>query len=190
MLKKLLPVLFVCMLAGAPAARAEVFGTAGILRPGNFAFGIEPSLTFNPSDFVLYLHGGLGLTRGIDLDLKLGLSSQISFGGDVEFSLIPDSARTPGLSFTAGVHGSDNFGMDAILLLSNRFATFSLYGALDADLEFVDNGTGGTEIVVPFYFDIGVAIPVSRQLEVLLEGNIAISSAAASGLSGGVMVYF
>jgi hypothetical protein len=190
MLKKLIPVLFVCLLGVAPAAQADVFGTAGILRPGGFAFGIEPSLTFDPSDFILYLHGGYGLTRGIDLDVKLGLGSETYIGGDVEFSLIPDGTRTPGLSFTAGVHGAGNVGLDAILLLSNRFSTFSLYGALDADIEFTDNGTGGTEILVPFYFDLGVAIPVTRQFEVLLEGNIALTNIAASGLSGGVMFYF
>ncbi|MEW6516129.1 MAG: hypothetical protein AB1439_04405 [candidate division FCPU426 bacterium] len=190
MKKGLILLVMVFLLGGASAARADVFGTAGILRPGGFALGIEPSLTFNPSDFTLYLHGGVGLTRGIDLDLKLGLGSEIYFGGDVEFSLIPDTSRTPGLSFTAGAHGANNFGLDAILLLSNRFSTFSLYGALDADIEFVDNGTGGSEVLLPLYFDLGVAIPVSRAFEVLLEGNIAITNVAASGLSGGVMFYF
>jgi len=190
-MKKVLIALFlICLLGSAPAARADVFGTAGILRPGGFAFGIEPSLTFNPSDFMLYLHGGLGLVRGIDLDLKLGLGSETYFGGDVEFSLIPDGKSTPGLSFTAGAHGTGNMGLDAILLLSNRFSTFSLYGALDADIEFVDNGQGGSEVLMPLYFDLGVAIPISRQFEFLLEGNIAITNVGVSGLSGGVVFYF
>ncbi len=181
-------VLFLALFATRPL-QAGTFGTAGILKSGHFALGLEPALTFSPGNFIFYVHGGLGLTRSIDLDLKLGLASDIYLGGELEFSLIRDTRRSPGLSFMAGAHGAANFGLDANLLLSNRFKTFSLYGALDADIEFVES-VGGTDILLPMYLDIGVAIPISRKLEFLLEGNIALTNVAASGLSGGLMIYF
>lgn len=170
-------------------AQAGVFGTAGIIKSGHFALGLEPEITFSPSEFMLFIHGGLGLTSRIDLDLKIGLGADTVFGADVEFGLIPDTKRGPGLSFAAGVHGSDNLGLDATLLLSNNFRTFNLFGALDADIEFVDTGDD-TEIFFPLYVDIGVAIPIASQMEFLLEGNIGITDAAVSSLSGGIMFYF
>ncbi len=171
--------------------QAGVFGTATTLRPGHFALGLEPSFAFSPAEFLLYLHGGVGLTRAIDLDLKLGFGSYTYFGADVEFVLLPDRAGTPGISWVAGAHGTSHLGFDSSLILSNRFKTFSLYGALDADFEVLQNDADRTtEVLVPLYFDLGVAIPLSRQVEFLLEGNIGITSPANSGLSGGVMFYF
>jgi len=181
-----------CILTGLTLfrpAQAGVFGTAGILKPVHFALGLEPEITFSPSQFMLFIHGGLGLTRRVDLDLKIGLGTDTMFGADLEFSLIRDTRTTPGLSFTVGGHGSSNFGLDTTLLLSNNFRTFNLFGALDADIEFIDTGNE-TEILVPLYFDIGVAIPMARQMEFLLEGNIALTTTAASSLSGGVVFYF
>ncbi len=169
---------------------AGTFGTAGLLRPGHFAFGLEPSFAFSPSEFMLYLHGGVGLTRSADLDVQLGLGSQTYFGANVEFGLIHDTRRSPGLSLAVGAHGASNFGLDGTLLLSNRFPTFSLYGALDMDMEFVDTGTDTSEVLVPLYFDLGVAIPVARQMDFLLEGDIGLTDVANSGLSGGLMFYF
>lgn len=170
-------------------AQAGVFGTAGLLKPGHFTFGLEPEIAFSPSHFILWIHGGLGLTRSIDLDVQLGLGADMVFGADLEFGLIRDTKNTPGLSFAAGAHGSSNLGLDATLLLSNNFRTFSFFGALDADIEFVDTGNE-TEIILPIYFDLGVAIPIARQMEFIFEGNIGITEHAASSLSGGVLFYF
>ncbi len=172
-------------------AQAGVFGTATTVRTGHFSLGLEPSLAFSPTEFLFYFHGGLGLTRSIDLDAKLGLGSYIYFGADVEFKLVPDSRYGPGLSFSAGAHGTSNLGLDATLNLSNRFRNFSFYAALDADIEIVEAENGeNTRLLVPFYFDLGVAIPLSRQSEFLFEGNIALSEPANSGLSGGILFYF
>ncbi|MCK5217878.1 hypothetical protein KAR10_00030 [bacterium] len=172
-------------------AQAGVFGTASTLRSGHFSLGLEPSLAFSPAEFLFFFHGGLGLTRSIDLDAKLGLGSYIYFGADVEFKLIPDSRYGPGLSLSAGAHGTSNFGLDATLNLSNRFRTFSFYAALDADIEILESeNSEDTLLLVPFYFDLGVAIPLSRQSEFLFECNIALSEPANSGLSAGLAFYF
>ncbi len=185
----LLPGTILLLLLATPVF-AGTFGTAGLLRPGHLALGVEPSFAFSPSTFMLYLHGGLGLTPGADLDVQLGLGSETYFGADVEFGLIRDTRRTPGLSLSVGAHGTSNLGLDGTLLLSNRFSTFSLYGALDMDMEFVNTGTDNSEVLVPLYFNLGVAIPIGRQLDFLLEGDIGLTDVANSGLSGGLMFYF
>ncbi len=187
----MLAVLIMAVVLLQRPAQAGAFGTAATLRSGHFSLGLEPSLAFSPTEFLFYFHGGLGLTHSIDLDAKLGLGSYIYFGADVEFKLVPDSRYGPGLSCSLGAHGTSNFGLDATLNLSNRFRTFSFYAALDADIEILeDEGTNETSILVPFYFDLGVAIPLSRQSEFLFEGNIALSEPANSGLSGGIIFYF
>ncbi|MCD4812235.1 hypothetical protein K8S19_00860 [bacterium] len=168
---------------------ASVFGTAGTLRPGHLSLGLEPQIFFSPSTFMFWLHGGIGLTRSIDMDLKLGMGNNTVFGADVEFMLVPDTRRTLGVSFATGVHGSSNLGLDATLLISNNFRTFTLYGALDADIEFVEINNEN-EIWLPMYATIGVAIPFARRAEFLLEGNIAVTDSASSNLAGGVAFYF
>lgn len=171
--------------SSASPAKAGTFGTAGTLSPGHFSLGLEPEFTFSPSSFMFFIHGGVGLTHTIDLDLKLGLGSDIYFGADVEFSLVRDSNQGPGLSLALGGHGTDHFGLDTTLLLSNRFNTFSLFSALDMDMEFVTN-----EMIIPVYFNLGVDIPMSRTSSFILEGDIGITSSAASKLAGGISFYF
>jgi hypothetical protein len=177
-----------CVLLGMALARpaqAGVFNTAGILNPGHFALGLEPAITFSPSDLELFLHGGLGLTRTIDLDVKLGLGSYTYFGADVEFGLVGDTRHGPGLSFAAGAHGTSHLGLDATLLLSNRFRTFSLFCALDGDVEF-----HGDDISFPLFFCLGVAIPVASRMDFQFEGDIGVTDEAADALSGGLVFYF
>lgn len=82
----------------------------------------------------------MGLTNTIDLDLKIGLGSDDYFGADIEFVLIPDTRETLGLSFAAGIHRTSDLGLDTMLIHSNRFRTFSLFGAFDVDYEFKDKG--------------------------------------------------
>ncbi|MGA1874838.1 MAG: hypothetical protein ACMUIA_04455 [bacterium] len=183
------------LLIGVLTVKAEggVFGTATTLRPGNFAFGLEPCLVLSASEFSFFLHGGAGLVPGIDLDLKIGFNSDTYLGADVEFVLIPDKNRTPGLSFAAGVHSTSDMGFDAVLTLSNRFPTFSFYTALDADFELNnhDEGEDGeTEIEVPLYLALGVAIPMARKTEFLFEVDVAVTDSAENILSGGITFYF
>lgn len=186
----IITVFMVGLLAGfSSSVPAGTFGTADTLRPGSFSLGLEPAFTFSPSSFTFFLHGGIGLTSTADLDLQLGLGSETYFGADVEFVLIRDSRRGPGLSLAAGAHGAGNFGLDTTLLLSNRFSTFTLFGSIDVDLEFVDS-LDGTELFTPVYFDLGVSIPLARASRFLLEGNIGLTDSAASGLSGGLMFLF
>jgi hypothetical protein len=189
---KKLVVLISCLLITMSLVRpatAGVFGTAGILKSGHFALGLEPEITFSPSQLTLWIHGGLGLTRSIDLDVKIGIGSGTIIGADLEFGLIRDTKKTIGVSFAAGAHGSSNLGLDATILLSNNFRTFSFFGALDADIEFVDTGNE-TEIIIPLYLDLGVGIPIARQMEFIFEGNIGVTNSATSSLSGGLMFYF
>lgn len=179
------------LLGSRNPVQAGTFETASRLRPGGFSLGLEPAAGFSPAQFIFYLHGDVGLTRTIELETKLGFGSYSYFGANLQFGLVPDTNKTVGVAFIGGAHGTSHLGLETALLVSKRFRTFSLYGALDGNFEFVPNpARNETTLEVPFYLNLGVGIPAARNMEVFLEGNLGLDSAANSGFAGGVKFYF
>ncbi|MFO8023296.1 MAG: hypothetical protein R6U65_12570, partial [Perlabentimonas sp.] len=45
---------------------SQVFNTGQTLKPKTFSVGVEPAILLNGNaDFILFLHGGYGLTKGV-----------------------------------------------------------------------------------------------------------------------------
>ncbi len=62
---------------------SQVFNTGQTLKPKVFSVGVEPAMLINgSSEFMLFLHGGYGIRRGIDFGVKVGvLGPENYFGG-------------------------------------------------------------------------------------------------------------
>jgi hypothetical protein len=161
---------------------AQVFNTSSTLKAGQFAVGIEPGVYINGgTDFNLFLHGGAGITSGVDLALKLGiLGNAVYLGGDVEFML---SKR---FSLAAGAHSYGTFGLDFTGLLTFPLGrSADLYTGLDADLNFPDG-----DVQVPLWIPLGLEIPMRNNLLFFFETEINLTSAGSHFIGGGVNFLF
>jgi len=178
-------ILFVCVLISFQIVNAQVQNSAGTLRPGRFSLGIAPLLFVDGGDDIgLYLHGGVGITRNMDLSLKFRLNNNDTyFGGDLEFALLKG---IPTLSLAAGMHAYNKMGIDMTFNLTfpiRRIA--SLYGCLDLDVEFNDHDT-----YFPLWGVIGFEVMARRHLGILMEIDVGITKWAYNMFGIGLCVYF
>jgi hypothetical protein len=170
---------FLCFSSG------QVCNTATILRPGRFSIGIAPVIyTRYNNDLDLYLNAGVGITRDMDLSIKLILDDYSTyFGGDFEFVIL---SGIPTISLAAGMHSSYNLGVDATFNLSLPIRKIlSLYGGLDGDIEFYDHGTG-----FPLWGFLGLQVMVRRHLGLFMEIDVGIHDFAPDMLDIGINVFF
>ncbi len=177
--------LFVCVLLGFQIASAQVHNSAGTLRPGRFSLGIAPIFFVDRgSDVGLFLHGGVGIARNMDLSLKFRLNNNDTyFGGDLEFALLKGM---PTLSLAAGMHAYNKMGIDVTFNLTFPIRKIaSLYGCLDLDVEFNDHDTN-----LPLWGVIGFEVMARRQLGILMEIDIGITERAPNMFGIGLCVYF
>jgi hypothetical protein len=85
---------------------AEIFGSAGTLKPGVMMFGVEPQINIRPTDVMGYFHFGAGIIEKMDVNFKLGLgSADTYFGGDLEYQFIKSDLMDLSISF--GTHYQD-----------------------------------------------------------------------------------
>lgn len=178
-------VLFFCVLISCQIASAQVYNSAGTLRPGRFSLGVAPIFFVDRGDDIgLFLHGGVGITRSMDLSLKFRLNNNDTyFGGDLEFALLKG---IPTISLAAGMHAYDKMGIDMNFNLTfpiRRIA--SLYGCLDLDVEFNDH-----DIYFPLWGVIGFEVMARRHLGILMEIDIGITERAPNMFGIGLCVYF
>ena len=163
------------------SVNAKVFNTGETLKKGVISAGIEPVFFLGGSpQFSMFIHGGYGLTDGIDLAIKAGFLGSTYFGADVEFAL-PKK-----MSVSAGAHSwGGTFGLDATYL-----ATFGLskgvniYAGIDADLLF------GNSLYLPLYIPIGLEIGLKDKMSFYFETEIGITESATHMIGGGVNLYF
>ncbi len=182
-MRKLLIMTVIVSVMGA--ASGQVCNTASTLHPGKFSIGVAPVIYVDyHKDVGLFLNGGIGITRNMDLSVKLILNDYATyFGGDIEFVVLNGS---PTISLAAGMHAYDKLGIDATFNLSFQIQRIaSLYCGLDADVEFQDHGTA-----FPFWGFIGLQLMVRRHLGVFMEIDIGISNPAPSMLDLGLNVFF
>lgn len=166
----------------AISLNAQVFNTSSTLKKGQFSAGFEPGLYFGGNDFTLFLHGGIGLTSGADLGLKIGLLNGATYiGGDVEFQLGKI------FSLSVGAHGQGNFGLDGTALFTFPIKSdVKLYTGLDMDILFYDNN----DSQIPLWLPLGLEIAMKKNMSFLFETEISLTDYGSHFLGGGLNFYF
>ncbi|MFC1501961.1 hypothetical protein ACFL6A_00945 [bacterium] len=177
---------FVLMLVIIPIQlSAQVFGTGQTLKPGRMSLGVNPAayLNTNNNDFYLFLHGGIGMSRRMDLGIKVGVLGDVTyFGADLEWCL---SRRSPHISISVGAHHYNEFGLDGILNFTFPLGRrMSIYTGLDLDVNFINGNT-----TAPFWLFIGSDISIARRIGFLIEAEIGINASAYNIISGGFNFY-
>lgn len=164
------------------SATSQVFNTGQTLKPKQFSLGIEPAVLINGNaNFIFFLHGGVGITKGVDFGLTLGvLGASNYFGADVEFAIGKH------LSVAAGAHNFGVFGIDGTLN-----ATFPIrkdvriFTGLDTDINFPANDTQ-----LLLWLPIGVEIGMRSNMSFIFEAEIGLNNPAYSLIGGGLNFYF
>jgi hypothetical protein len=177
-MKKLLIVSFSII---ALSVNAQVFNTSSTLKRGQFSAGFEPGLNISGgSDFILFLHGGAGITKGTDLGIKVGLLNGATYiGGDLEF------AMGKRFSLSVGAHSQDELGLDGTALFTFPIRKgVRLYTGLDMDINFYD------EVQIPVWAPIGLEIGMRNNMTFMFEAEINLTDDAAHFLGGGLNFYF
>jgi hypothetical protein len=164
---------------------AQVFGTGQTLKSGRVSLGVNPAayINSNASDFYLFLHGGIGMSRTMDLGIKVGLLGDATyFGADLEWCIY---RKSPYISIAFGAHHFNNFGLDGTFNLTFPLARrISLYTGLDLDVNFINGNT-----TAPFWLFIGSDISMARNIGFLIEVEVGINAAASNIVSGGFNFY-
>lgn len=165
---------------------AQVLNTASILRPGSFSLSIAPLIYVDRgNDLGLFLSGGFGVTRGIDIALKLKVENEGRnyIGGDVEFTLLRDM---PLISLALGAHAYRQVGLDGTLNITFPIRrTISLFSGVDFDAEFHNNGQN-----FPLWVPVGLEVMLRRSLSLIMEIDIAAMEPAANIFALGMNIFF
>lgn len=161
---------------------AQVFNTASTLKKGQWALGFEPAILAgdNIEDLYIFGYGGVGITSGVDLGLRVGLGEETYFGGDVEFMLGKN------FSISAGAHSWYNFGLDGTALLSFPIGKNGVFfTGFDMDIDFAEN-----ETYTPAWIPVGVEIKIKKSMAFMFEANINVIEDYYHFIGGGLMLYF
>jgi hypothetical protein len=164
---------------------AQVFNTAQTLQTGKFSLGLEPTLYDRENNETsLFIHGGYGISRGLDLGIKLGLGMDDTyFGADLEWML---RAVSPYISISAGAHMFNDVGMDGTMNITFPFnKQVWLYTGLDLDIVFADKDT-----YIPFWLPVGIEVGIRRNMTILLEVEAGLNDEADTVFGGGINFYF
>jgi hypothetical protein len=162
---------------------AQVFNTSETLRSGQLSAGFEPSVYVNgDTDFNLFLHGGVGLVKGVDLGLKLGvMGNEAYLGGDVEFAVLNR------LSLAAGAHSYGVFGLDFTGLYTFSLGqSASFYTGLDVDLNFPEDD----DMSAPLWIPVGLELPIRKYMLFLFEAEINVTDVGSHFIGGGLNFTF
>ncbi|MGE0079020.1 MAG: hypothetical protein AB7S48_14265 [Bacteroidales bacterium] len=173
--------LLVMLVAGVTSA--QVFNTGQTLKPKTFSVGFEPAVLMdNESDFMLFLHGGYGLRKGIDFSLNVGvLGPETYFGADVEFAIAKR------ISISAGAHDFGAFGLDGTLNFTIPIKSdVRLFSGLDLDVDFPDNEDTQFLLWLPVGLDIGLR----KNMSFIFEAEIGLTDPAYHLIGGGLNFYF
>jgi hypothetical protein len=165
---------------------AQVLNTASTLRPGSFSLSIAPVIYVDRgNDLGLFLSGGFGIARDIDLALKLNLENggRNYFGGDVEFSIL---RGMPSISLALGAHAYRQVGLDGTLNITFPIhRTVALFSGLDFDAEFHDHGQD-----FPLWVPVGLEVMLRSSLSLIMEIDIAATEPATNIFALGMSIFF
>lgn len=180
--KLLFTALFIIICANS---HAQVFGTAQTLAKNTGNIGIMPTIFDydGDNDFMMFLQGGYGLTKGIDLGVKIGiLGDENYFGADVEFH------SKKNFSIAGGIHSYVDFGLDLTGLYTfNLNNKARLTTGLDMDIVFSDPNT-----LVPLWIPLNLEVDIKKDLVFMLEAGIdtKLFDESYHIMSGGFQYYF
>lgn len=163
------------------SANAQVFNTGSTLKPKDFSLGVEPAVLINGgTDFILFLHGGYGIKKGIDFGVTVGvLGPSNYFGADIEFVV----AKNMSLAF--GAHNFGNFGLDGTFL-----ATFPIgsgvraFSGADLDVNF------GNSTDFLLWIPIGMEVGIRKGVSFIFEAQVGLTAPAYHLIGGGLNFYF
>lgn len=178
-MKKLLVV--VALIAITSYSFSQVFNTGQTLKPGKFAIGVEPGVMVNGnSEFIMFLHGGVGIKQGVDLSVKAGvLGPEDYFGADVEFAL---NRR---MSFAVGAHQFGDFGLDGTFNLTFPIRNDTrIFTGLDSDINFNQDKTR-----MLIWLPLGVEIGIRKNLNFIFEAEIGLNDPTYHFIGGGLNFY-
>ncbi len=179
-MKYFFAVLFSLLLSGS--LFSQCFNTGEILKPNHFSTGISPLIMNNTVG--VYLHGGYGISKQIDLALKYGIFEHYNYiGADMEWSLRRNNRMN--LSLVTGAHSASYLGLDLGMLVSfpvKRNAIF--FTGLDSDFNFNLNNDRF------FWLPIGIEVNWRKEVSILLEADLPMVDFAPGMLGGGLALYF
>lgn len=173
------------ILASIINSSAQVCNTAATLPGAQFSIGVAPLIYVNyGNNMGLLLTGGVGITKNVDVSVRLILNgSSVYFGGDVEFSIL---RGVPTLSLTTGLHAQNNVGIDGTLNLTFPVHKIvGIYCGIDSDLNFYRH-----HIDFPFWGFVGVDVKVRRSLGLFFEIDIGLNHPAPHIFNLGLNIYF
>ena len=175
-------------------AAAEIMDTSRKFAPGQVSLAFNPQFGFSDgAPWSLNAHQAVGLRGGLDLVLRQAVSPNnewVYLGGGVKWNLVPDKSGQPGVALFLGGHyitGASITGLDGTLLIDNNFGSFTLYGALDMNIEFFDPDPD-------LYFALlgGAAIHVKSSVDWFVELGFALGDDRPRGhyVATGPRIYF
>lgn len=169
---------------------AQVFNTGLTLRGGEISIGINPAYYNTASgNLGLYLHGGYGISKKLDIAFKYGLFDGANYiGGDLEYNVLKKGNIH--FSVSSGLHGwkGISIGADFTGNITFQVNKMEFYSGLDLDVDFIKTSADrvpNTKIWLP----IGFNTNIMDKLELILEADIAINNNATSIFGGGLVVY-
>jgi hypothetical protein len=159
---------------------AQLFNAPRELGKGGISLGIEPAVyTRGSTDLLLFMHGGVGLTKTTELSLHAGIGNTNYLGADLEWML----ARN--LTLVTGVHNFESFGLNGAIAYNVPLGnSASFWFGADADIDFAD-----PEVLFPVWIPVGVEVRFKEKMAFLLESEIALSDPARHIISGGLVFY-
>lgn len=173
------------VIRGIPGAHGQVFNTGGTLSRGSFSVGFNPVILVEGDTHIgIYLQGGIGLTRGIDLSINGLVAENRSFvGGDIEWGLV---SGMPSLSLTTGAAAEGGH----LTLKTNANLTFplpsvDLYMGPKLDIRIYDN-----DVTLPFWLFFGAEVRVKSTMAIPFEVDIGLADGATPLIGSGIIIYF
>jgi len=163
-------------------AFSQTFNTGKLLKSGQFSAGINP--VFYEKDLGIFLHGGYGISKKVDLGVKYGVFDGSDYiGADLEWAM--KGGKRYALSLITGAHMVNDLGLDAGACISFNLGTSAVFfTGVDADLEF------GNDFQHYIWIPLGVELSWKGRMSIILEGDLPMSEWAWNILGGGVAFYF
>lgn len=163
------------------AVFAQTFNDGKILKRGNFSAGVNPVIENKLPG--VYVRGGYGLKRNVDLNVKYGVFEGADYvGADIGWYL--KGKRHSDFSLYAGAHGLRNYGLDAGLSAGFTLSSYvTIFSGLDADLNFNVN------LDHFVWLPLGLKIYLSPRMRFILEGDLPLVEFAPGILGGGFSFY-
>ncbi len=166
-----------------------LFSTAQTLKGGAWNIGINPVFADNSGgDFAMFFHGGYGLSNSSDLGLKLGFGWRDPYVGlDYERTVL---AGKPSVSVFGGMHYWNDFGLDLGSKVTFPIGNVRITSGLDLDIDFGQDTNNDLKIYAPLWLPISIEVYLKKQLSLVFEGNIKLTSTAFTTVGGGINIYF